>query len=409
MYAVIINKKAQRDSRDVHEGACQRPIHARRMTPTIILLFTLAISLIIGALTTPRLVSLAREMHLYDLPDSRKVHTIPIPRLGGVAFLPAVIIAIATTVAIASRFGITFDDINGQGTPEHFVAYVAGAMMLYILGIYDDVHGVSYRIKFVVQICAAVLLCISGLWIASFEHVFYIDRVPFWIGMPLTTFFVVYVTNAINLIDGIDGLASGLSGISLLVAIILCVMSGDIVWAMLAIAYLGVLIAFFCYNVFGGRNKVFMGDAGSLTLGYTLSFIVLHFWQAHPVWNPYLHNVGIVILSTLTIPLLDVIRVFMSRIRDGRNPFLPDKNHIHHKLMRTGMSGRWTMVTILFLSAIVVILNYLVAQMSQTLILLLDALLFVVMHIIINYFIHKKEAMTGSRWDRVFRNNHELR
>lgn len=379
------------------------------MTPTIILLFTLAISLIIGALTTPRLVSLAREMHLYDLPDSRKVHTIPIPRLGGVAFLPAVIIAIATTVAIASRFGITFDDINGRGTPEHFVAYVAGAMMLYILGIYDDVHGVSYRIKFVVQICAAVLLCISGLWIASFEHVFYIDRVPFWIGMPLTTFFVVYVTNAINLIDGIDGLASGLSGISLLVAIILCVMSGDIVWAMLAIAYLGVLIAFFCYNVFGGWNKVFMGDAGSLTLGYTLSFIVLHFWQAHPVWNPYLHNVGIVILSTLTIPLLDVIRVFMSRIRDGRNPFLPDKNHIHHKLMRTGMSGRWTMVTILFLSAIVVILNYLVAQMSQTLILLLDALLFVVMHIIINYFIHKKEAMTGSRWDRVFRNNHELR
>lgn len=379
------------------------------MTQTIILLFTLAISLIIGALTTPRLVSLAREMHLYDLPDSRKVHTIPIPRLGGVAFLPAVIIAIATTVAIASRFGITFDDINGQGTPEHFVAYVAGAMMLYILGIYDDVHGVSYRIKFVVQICAAVLLCISGLWIASFEHVFYIDRVPFWIGMPLTTFFVVYVTNAINLIDGIDGLASGLSGISLLVAIILCVMSGDIVWAMLAIAYLGVLIAFFCYNVFGGRNKVFMGDAGSLTLGYTLSFIVLHFWQAHPVWNPYLHNVGIVILSTLTIPLLDVVRVFMSRIRDGRNPFLPDKNHIHHKLMRTGMSGRWTMVTILFLSAIVVILNYLVAQMSQTLILLLDALIFVVMHIIINYFIHKKEAMTGSRWDRVFRNNHELR
>ena len=113
------------------------------MTPTIILLFTLAISLIIGALTTPRLVSLAREMHLYDLPDSRKVHTIPIPRLGGVAFLPAVIIAIATTVAIASRFGITFDDINGQGKPEHFVAYVAGAMMLYILGIYDDVHGVS--------------------------------------------------------------------------------------------------------------------------------------------------------------------------------------------------------------------------------------------------------------------------
>lgn len=373
------------------------------VTSIVILLSTFVIAMTIGIYTIPRIVRLSHELHLYDLPDSRKVHTIPVPRLGGVAFLPTVIISIAIVVAVASRFGITFGALSEAGAPQHFVAYLAGAMMLYCLGIYDDVHGVGYKLKFAIQIFAAFLLCISGLWIASLDHIFYIDRIPYWIGMPLTVVFVVYITNAINLIDGIDGLASGLSAISLFVAIMLCMMSGDIIWAMLAIAYLGVVLTFFCFNVYGGKNKVFMGDAGSLTLGYTLSFIVLHFWQAHPVWNPYLHNIGIIILSTLIIPMLDVVRVMMSRIRDGRNPFLPDKNHIHHKLMRTGLSGRMTMLTILLISALFIVANYLVASfLSQTLMVILDIFFFILMHLIINFFIRKKEKKYNYGWKRYF-------
>lgn len=373
------------------------------ITSIVILLSTLVMSAVIGIYTIPRIVRLSRELHLYDLPDSRKVHTIPVPRLGGVAFLPTVIISIAAVVAVASRFGITFGSLSEAGAPQHFVAYLAGAMMLYCLGIYDDVHGVGYKLKFAIQIFAAFLLCVSGLWIASFDHIFYIDRIPYWIGMPITVIFVVYITNAINLIDGIDGLASGLSAISLFVAILLCMMSGDIIWAMLAIAYLGVVLTFFCFNVYGGKNKVFMGDAGSLTLGYTLSFIVLHFWQAHPVWNPYLHNIGIIILSTLIIPMLDVVRVMMSRIRDGRNPFLPDKNHIHHKLMRTGLSGRMTMLTILVISIAFIVSNYLVASfLSQTLMVVLDIFFFILMHLIINFFIRMKEKNTDARWKRAY-------
>ena len=373
------------------------------ITSIVILLSTLVMSAVIGIYTIPRIVRLSRELHLYDLPDSRKVHTIPVPRLGGVAFLPTVIISIAAVVAVASRFGITFNALSEAGAPQHFVAYLAGAMMLYCLGIYDDVHGVGYKLKFAIQIFAAFLLCVSGLWIASFDHIFYIDRIPYWIGMPITVIFVVYITNAINLIDGIDGLASGLSAISLFVAILLCMMSGDIIWAMLAIAYLGVVLTFFCFNVYGGKNKVFMGDAGSLTLGYTLSFIVLHFWQAHPVWNPYIHNIGIIILSTLIIPMLDVVRVMMSRIRDGRNPFLPDKNHIHHKLMRTGLSGRMTMLTILVISIAFIVSNYLVASfLSQTLMVVLDIFFFILMHLIINFFIRRKEKNTDARWKRAY-------
>lgn len=372
------------------------------MLITILLLIaTFALSSVIGVVAIPRIVRLARELHLYDLPDSRKVHKMPIPRLGGVAFLPAVVIAIATVVAVASRFGLEIDALAERGAPQHFVAYLAGVMMLYSVGIYDDVSGVGYRVKFVVQTAAACLLCVSGLWFASFEHILFIDTVPFWIGMPLTVLFVVYLTNAMNLIDGIDGLASGLACLSLLCVAALCVISHDTVWAMLAVAFVGVLATFFCYNVFGGRNKVFMGDAGSLTLGFTLSFVVLHFWQAEPIWNPYLHNIGIVVLSTLVIPMFDVVRVFASRLRDGRNPFLPDKNHIHHKLMRTGLSGHGALVAILLLSLTFIMLNYLVATyMSQTLIILLDIMLFCAMHCVINVFIYRHELRTGVKWDR---------
>ena len=146
-----------------------------------------------------------------------------------------------------------------------------------------------------------------------------------------------------------------------------------------------------------------MGDAGSLTLGYTLSFVILHFWQKNPVWNPYFHNVGIVLLSTLVIPMLDVVRVMMSRLRDGRNPFLPDKNHIHHKLMRTGLSGRQTMVTILALSIFVIMVNYFVSSyLSQTLMVLLDVLLFFLMHYVINIFIMRYENKNGIEYNRTF-------
>lgn len=371
------------------------------LTTILLLISTFAISFIIGFIAIPRVAHLAHELHLYDMPDSRKVHSLPIPRLGGVVFLPTIIIATAMVVALATRFGLNFNTLIYHGAPQHFVAYLAGAMLLYCLGIYDDMVGVGYRVKFCVQTAAACLLCVSGLWVASLEHIFFVDSIPFWIGMPLTVFFVVYVTNAMNLIDGIDGLASGLASLSLLCMAVLCVISRDMVWAMLAMAFVGVLTVFFGYNVFGHSNKVFMGDSGSLTLGFTLSFMVLHFWQKNPVWNPHLHNIGIVVLSTLVIPMLDVVRVFMSRVRDGRNPFLPDKNHIHHKLMRTGLSVHVTMVTLLLLSATFILLNYLVATyLSQTLILVLDAVLFCVMHCVINVFIYRHERRTGVKWNR---------
>ena len=317
--------------------------------------------------------------------------------------MPIVTIAISVVMVILLRVHYDVDSLCGGTVIQHFLAYMAGAMMLYTVGLYDDIHGVGYKVKFAVQTLSAMLLCVSGLWVADFSYVFFVNVVPFWIGMPITVLFVVYVTNAMNLIDGIDGLASGLSCIALMVITLLNIIVHDTVWAILSISYLGVVMAFFYYNVFDKKSKTFMGDAGSLTLGFTLAFLVLHFWQVHPVWHPHFHNVGIVALSTLAIPMLDVVRVFASRIRDGRNPFLPDKNHIHHKLMRAGLAGRQTMVVILLLSILFILSNYLVAAyMSQTLIIVIDVVLYFIMHYVINIFITRREKGSGVEYSRSF-------
>lgn len=373
------------------------------MSTIIILAATFCIALCIGLYVTPYITELSQELHLYDMPDSRKVHKLPIPRMGGVVFLPSATIAIAIVLVVLLRLDYNVNMLWQDTIIQHFLAYICGAMMLYTIGLYDDIHGVGYKVKFIIQIMAASMLCISGLWIADFSHVFFIDEVPYWIGMPITVLMVVYVTNAINLIDGIDGLASGLSCLALFGIALLNLISHSPVWAMLAIAFLGVTMAFFYYNVFHKRYKIFMGDAGSLTLGYTLAFLVLHFWQRNGVWNPYLHNIGIIALSTLVIPMFDVVRVFASRLRDGRNPFTPDKNHIHHKLLRTGMGAKMTMMFLLMISLAIIIINYIMADfISQTLMILADIVIFVIMHLVINIFIARKEKKSGSEWNRAF-------
>ena len=370
------------------------------MYTTLLIIFVIAAAVAFWML--PHVVTLSHTLHLYDMPDSRKVHVIPVPRLGGTVFLPIAAIVITATLVVLMRIDYNLHTLWNSVNVQHFLAYISGAMSLYAIGLYDDIHGVGYRTKFLVQTGAAAILCVSGLWISDFSYIFYIHRIAWWIGMPLTVLFVVYVTNAMNLIDGIDGLASGLSIIALIVITILNIQAGSMLWAMLATAYLGVVVVFFGYNVYGNTHKTFMGDAGSLTLGYTLAFLVLHFWQDHPVWNPYFHNVGIVAMSTLILPMFDVVRVFLSRIRDHRNPFLPDKNHIHHKLLRAGLSPFMTMVTLLVISCVIIAINYfMAAYVSQTLMIVIDVALYCLMHACINIAISRKEK-DGEEYNRAY-------
>lgn len=365
---------------------------------------TFLLSVLLATIVIPRIIFISYKKRLFDVPDARKVHKTPVPRLGGLAFLPVILISLCIITGIRYYMNEPVALVWSSCLFMRYLFLVAGTTLLYLVGVADDLVGVSYRYKFVVQILSASFLPLSGLWINDLGGLLGLHAIPAFIGMPLTVFLVVYITNAINLIDGIDGLASGLTCIALGLLIIVCTLVGQWTHALLASATLGVVITFFYYNVFSvSGRKLFMGDAGSLTLGYILSFLILHFWMQQEYWEPFKLNLNMVTISTLFIPLLDVVRVFYSRVRSGRNPFLPDKNHIHHKLLRTGMRIRTVVITLLMLSLFLVVANFVLSfYINATFMLLFDLIFWCTSHLVINRAIVKHEKLTGRKWYKTY-------
>ena len=205
---------------------------------------------------------------------------------------------------------------------------ISGLTLLYIVGIADDLIGVRYRKKFVVQIISAAILS-AGLYINSFYGLFGINEIDPIIGIPFTMLLVVFITNAINLIDGIDGLASGLSMVALVVFGVIFVHFQSWLYALLAFVSVS-HHPFFSYNVFGNADrgrKIFMGDTGSLTLGYILSFFVIRFCMHEP--NSMMQVQGspvLIAFSVLMVQCLDVVRVVLRRARNRKPLFLPTRH-----------------------------------------------------------------------------------
>ena len=363
------------------------------MQTSLFLLFGFLFAVSLGMVIIPRILVISHKKRLYDVPDARKVHTMPVPRLGGLSFFPVILMSMFLVIGFRLYFwDMDTSSLSFNMLYEYLFLFV-GMTLLYLVGVCDDLVGVGYRYKFAVQIAAAFLLVLSGNWFDSFGGLFGIYSVPVWMGMPFTVFIVVYITNAINLIDGIDGLASGLCCIALSVLSVIFFLRGQYVYALLAICTLGILMPFWCYNVFGNANrghKLFMGDAGSLTLGYVISFLIIHMSVTNEV-SPTLSNPYMVIaFSTVLVPLLDVIRVVLHRLREHKNPFLPDKNHFHHKLLRTGMRVRVVMVTILGIAVSFIGLNaWLAWQMNITFLLGIRLILWQSSNLTINCFIAK--------------------
>jgi undecaprenyl-phosphate alpha-N-acetylglucosaminyltransferase len=370
------------------------------MQTSLFLLFGFLFAVSLGMVIIPRILVISHKKRLYDVPDARKVHTMPVPRLGGLSFFPVILMSMFLVIG----FRLYFWDVNVSGLSfnmlyEYLFLFV-GMTLLYLVGVCDDLVGVGYRYKFAVQIAAAFLLVLSGNWFDSFGGLFGIYSVPVWVEVPFTVFIVVYITNAINLIDGIDGLASGLCCIALSVLSVIFFLRGQYVYALLAVCTLGILMPFWCYNVFGNANrghKLFMGDAGSLTLGYVISFLIIHMSVTNEV-SPTLSNPYMVIaFSTVLVPLLDVIRVVLHRLREHKNPFLPDKNHFHHKLLRTGMRVRMVMVCIIAISAFFILLNSSLAwRVDITYLFFLNLFCWSILHVGLNGLIKRNRERKES-------------
>ena len=354
------------------------------------------LSALMGRLIIPRILVISLRKRLFDIPDFRKIHQHPISRLGGVTFFPVIMLVMCTITLI----GLHIKGFSGQFFSNHIVdemlCLTAGLVLLYIIGVCDDLIGVRYGRKLLVQVLAASFLPFAGLYVVDFYGLFGVDVVSPFIGIPLTVLLTVFVTNAINLIDGIDGLASGLCMIALLIFGTAFALNGVWMYALLAFVCLGVLIPFFLYNVFGNAehgSKIFMGDTGSLTLGFILSLFSVKYILLLSTDSSAVYGTPIVwVFSLLLVPCLDVCRVVLNRLQRKANPFKPDKTHIHHKFLMMGFSPRRSLVLIqlisLFFIGLTVFLIY--VGVLGYVVLLIDILVWTLMHLWFTHIIRRR-------------------
>lgn len=292
------------------------------------------------------------------MPDERKQHGAPVPRLGGISFLPALLLATVITLFVSIKFENSIDYHQFYEILTDFMMVISGLVILYIIGIKDDLTEVNYRKKFLAQFLAAIFLVLSGTYINNLYGFLGIYEIPMWAGIPLTVLLCIFITNSINLIDGIDGLASGICGIALAFYGSLFFISKQWIFSIICFAMLGTLISFFYFNVFSRKNKIFMGDTGSLMLGFLLSFLGIRLAMALPEIPSTLPDGAILSVgSALFVPMFDTIKVMYARRRVHRNMFCPDRRHIHHRLIDIGFSNRATMIMIVTASLLITLTN----------------------------------------------------
>lgn len=340
------------------------------------------------AVVLPSIVRTANAMNLYDSHDDRKVHKGNVPRLGGVSFLPAIMFTLMMVIAamsIYSPWSITFR----YGPITEVMLAIAGCVLLYLVGIMDDVIGVSYKIKFLVQILAAGLVCLSGLWIKDMHGLLGINALHPVLGIPLTIVIIVLIINSVNLIDGIDGLASGLCIIGTVGYSVVFIHLDMNIYMLVAAAMLGLLIVFYLYNTLGrpGFKKTFMGDTGSLTMGFLIAFFAIKMVNINKTMFNQDGAYFIYAASVVLIPVMDVFRVFFARIRDAKGPFFPDKRHIHHKILALGFTMRQTRYLIFSISLFFFALNIFIydyLHWNINILVLIDATVWIAMNILIS-------------------------
>ena len=357
----------------------------------ILIFIAFSLSVICGLFTIPLIMRFCRSKGLYDHPGGRKVHKTDVPRLGGISFFPIMVLA-ALVIILTHNKESGMD--NKISLSTWTLTFLFSILIVYCVGIVDDIIGLGAKTKFLVQIVAALALPLSGLYINHLYGFLGIWDIPYSVGLPLTVFVIVFACNAINLIDGIDGLSSGLSFVALAGFLALFMRDDLFFYSVLIAGLMGVVTAFAYFNIFGSakkQHKIFMGDSGSLTLGFILGFLFVK----HVMWNPssgiYHEDALSSALSLVVVPMFDVVRVSMARLAHHRHVFQADKNHIHHKLMRFGLSQHQALCAILALALLFIALHSLLyPRIGTTLTVAADIAVWTLLNHLLNMGIRSK-------------------
>ena len=319
-------------------------------------LLTGVVSFMITFVALPAIIRVADEKKLFDLPDERKLHTKTIASLGGVGIFLGFFIS--TLLLISNKGNIPFQ------------YFFASALVIFFLGLKDDILIISATKKFLGQLLAtSILVHLAHIRIDSMHGFLGVYHLPEMASIFLSYATIIVIINAFNLIDGVDGLAACLGVVSTTVFGIYFFMAGLIAYSMLSFAMTASLLAFLYFNYHPAR--IFMGDSGSLLLGMVNAILVIKFISAADAKGVILPLTSSVAIgfSILIVPLLDTLRVFSIRIFNGRSPFSPDRNHIHHLLLDRGLNHSSVTLSCVGLNIAFITLAFLGRSMGSTLLL----------------------------------------
>ncbi|NLZ38107.1 MAG: undecaprenyl/decaprenyl-phosphate alpha-N-acetylglucosaminyl 1-phosphate transferase [Firmicutes bacterium] len=282
-----------------------------------------SIAFIVSLVATPLIARLAFLIGAVDKPNARKVHNSYMPRLGGLAIFAGFCTATVTLV----------------GQDPKIAGLLFGSTVVLLFGIADDIRGISPWMKLLGQFMAALIVIYFGIKIDYVNNplngFFQLGA----LGIPLTIFWIMGITNAVNLIDGLDGLASGISAIALLTFAVIAYQSNLNTAAQLSLILVGAILGFLRYNFYPA--KIFLGDSGSMFLGFIISGI-----SAYGIVNGAPPYAFIISILALGVPILDTFLAIIRRYHDKRPIFQADKEHIHHRLLSRGLTHRQAVLVI---------------------------------------------------------------
>jgi UDP-GlcNAc:undecaprenyl-phosphate GlcNAc-1-phosphate transferase len=310
-------------------------------------LFSLITAGLITAFAIPSIIKIAEIKHLFDVPDERKHHSRSVPTLGGMAIFAGVI------------FAVTFWTDQVQIVELQYI--ITSLLILFFIGIKDDLVNLRASKKLIGQILAALILVhMANVKLTTFYGMFGIRDLPIWFSYFFSVFTCVVITNAFNLIDGIDGLAGSLGIVGAFTFGLWYHFLGMTQYSILCSALIGSLLAFLWFNK--TPAKIFMGDTGSMIVGFIMSLLAMKFIESVRVL-PRDHaykilSVPVFTCTILIIPLFDTLRVFIIRMAKGKSPFHPDRNHIHHILIDLGLTHLQATCSLVLFNILMIVLIF---------------------------------------------------
>lgn len=309
------------------------------------LLAAFSIAFFVSMNTFPAIFMIAVKKQLMDEPGSRSVHSKRTPTLGGIAIFMSLVVVITT--------------LGGLLDTKVLLLLLGGMTILFFLGLKDDLLVLSPRKKFLGQLMAALVLIIfTDTRIMGFYGIFGVTILPYWVSVIFTLFVYILVINAYNLIDGVDGLAGSLALFASAAFTYVFLKTDDVSMATIAVATIGSLLPFLRLN-FAKKRKIFMGDTGSMIIGFMVAFFAVRFISETQgdLSSSFSNSAPIIALTIVYFPLLDTLRIFFIRmVIHRKSPFEADQNHLHHEFLKLGFSHKRTTGVVVLTNVVLFVL-----------------------------------------------------